>query len=175
MRNKLTFAAIAAGILAFASTSAFAVNSLSAPITITADVPSTDNLTCDSTSVDFGSVAPGQSSDLKTLPCHVTTNDTLGVTLSVYVEGDNALTGTASASNVLAAGNLKAGKTSSNLASLSGASTGNVTGNGLDINSFDSSASAQDQTVYLQLNIPTSQNMDHYTGTLNVVITPNSI
>ena len=172
-------------VAAFASsTLANAQNQATSTVAMQATVPTTDNLTCSGpanfgTSVTYGTAATASVS------CSVTTNDTNGVTMTVYVSGANALTG--SGSNVIpytALGVYLTGGTTgqANLQStFTGLSASGWTGasslggsEGLDIATFADNDTTYNPTLNLQLNLPASTKADTYTGTLNVVITPIS-
>jgi hypothetical protein len=169
-------------VLALATIQAFASNQTTSSIALQATVPTTDNLTC-SGPANFGTSVAYGTPATAAVNCSVTTNDTNGVTMTVYVSGANALTGSGTnaipytALGVYASGasagqtNIQTAYTALSATGWTGATSGEY---GLDLATFADSDSSYSPTLNLQLSVPANTKADTYTGTLNVVITPIS-
>jgi len=164
---------------------AYAANSTSSSISLQATVPTTDNISCPGTTVTFSNMAYGaQNAQTQTVTCAVTTNDTNGVTMTVYTSTGSFMTGSgtnaipASALQVYTTGsasgqnNLQAGYSA--LLPDSGWTGATSGSSGLDVATFADSDSNYSPVLNLQLTLPASTKADTYAGTLTVTITPKS-
>jgi hypothetical protein len=172
-------------VLVLANIAAYGANSTSSTISMSATVPSTDNLTCTGSGA-FSTVTHGTPVTLAPISCSVTDNDANGVTMTVWVASGNAMTG--SGTNAIAASALAVYTTGTttgqtNLATQYTAlsSTGwtglasNPSGYGLDVATFaNSDATYSSVPLNVQLTLPANTPADSYTGTLNITITPIS-
>lgn len=181
MKNTIKFSLMTVAALAVMGwgTYSHAQALVSSAIAISATIPTTDNITCTTASIDFGTTVVDGTSPTGTVACTVSSNDTYGVEMSVYVPGTNALTGVV-ATNVIPATDLLAGASAGSVAALSNVYTGSTTRTGSfgeDIAALGTGGTPivdAAETVYLQLNVPATQPADTYTGTLFVLITPLS-
>jgi hypothetical protein len=173
---------LSSAVLVLANMAAYGANPTSAAIALQATVQSTDNLTCAGTA-SFSNVVFGTPATT-TVNCSVTTNDTNGVTMTVYASNTSFMSGTqsgnaipVSALDVYTSGaatgqaNTQTAYTALAGTGWQGASAGN---SGLDVATFADSDTAYSPVLNLQLTLPASTKADTYTGTLNVTITPIS-
>jgi hypothetical protein len=176
MRNTIKASLMTAAILALMGTTGYAATTSSA-ITLSATIPTTDSITCSTTTVDFGTAIVDGATPTGTVSCTVSSNDTYGVEMSVYVPGTNALTGLVT-TNAIPATDLSAGASAGAVTALSDLFTGStaLTGAfGVDIAALGTGGTpivAAAETISLALHVPATQAADTYTGTLYVLITP---
>lgn len=185
MKNWTRCCLSLSAFLVLANLAAHAANSTSSTVSLQATVPTTDNVSCPGTTVVFSNMAYGaQNAQTQTVTCNVTTNDTNGVTMTVYTSSTNFMTGTGT--NVIPSSALQVYTTGSTTGQANSQTaysalvpdsgwTGATAGNsGLDVATFADSDSNYSPVLNLQLTLPANTKADTYSGTLNVTITPKS-
>jgi hypothetical protein len=177
MKNMIKASFLTTAILALASTGAYAANSTSTTIGLTATVSSFDNISCTQTTLDLNGGTAITASGLSTaqaVNCFVTSNDTSAIDVTAYLPNTSPLTGV-TATNTIPNTDIEwsatSGGTYAAFAPLSG-----------DLSTDDGAIVASSITIgdntpvnfYLKLNVPAAQYADTYSATMTVAITPNA-
>jgi hypothetical protein len=191
MKNMFRTSLVVAAVLALASVGAWAQTYLvptgngvmPASITMSADIGSTDALSCSASGSGYLGkfTAPLTDSAFTgsplTVTCTVSDNESNGVSLLVYTATSGALTGV-NPLNTIAGTSFWAGitgsATSTNFGSVSTydasltADSGVLIYNGTDTVVIPDGASGASAPFYVDFQMPHTQAADHYTGTLYV-------
>lgn len=173
MKNTFKFSALATAILAMASVSAFAANSTTANISLTATVSSFDNITCTQSSVDLNSsnaITASGTTASQTINCSVTTNDAVAQDVVAYLPHTSPLTsGTDTIPNSVIESS-PAGTTWTSFADLT--SFGLTGDDGARVATSVTIGDATAISFLVRLNIPTdgSVKVGNYSGTMTVEI-----
>lgn len=175
MKNLIKVSTLVAVVLALSGVGAYAQNSTTATIGLSATVSSFDNITCTQSSggINFGSsITQSGLTAAQAVNCSVTSNDTSAIDVTAYVPDAAPLTsGSDTIPNSDISWSATSGGTYASFAALSGSLSGN------DGAIVASSVTIGDNTgvdFYLKLNVPAAQPAGDYSATMTVAITPHA-
>jgi hypothetical protein len=178
MKNMIKASFLTTAILALASAGAYAANSTTATIGLTATVSSFDNITCTQTTLDLNNSIAITASGLTTgqaVNCFVTSNDTSAIDVTAYLPIASPLTGT-TATNTIPNTDIEwsatSGGTYAPFAALT--TTGLTADDGAIVASSVATGDSTAVNFYLKLNVPAGQLADTYSATMTVAITPHA-
>jgi hypothetical protein len=179
MKSTIKASFLTSAILALTSVGAYAANSSTATIGLTATVSSFDNITCTQSTLDLNGGTSITASGLTTgqaVTCSVTSNDTSAIDVTAYVPNTSPLTGTTSSSNTIPNTDIEwsatSGGTYTPFAALTG--TGLTADDGAIVASSITIGNNTAVNFYLALNVPAAQPADTYNAVLTVAITPHA-
>jgi hypothetical protein len=175
MKNMIRLSLLVLGVSAFASMGAFAATS--ATVSLSANVGTVESLSCTTSSVFFGELTAGGTSNAQTVVCTVTDNDDGGTDMTMYITRDS-LVGTLNSGNYIPTANISYSLTNAlesftSFVPLNGSYSGSDGAAGF--RNIAQDAVNADANFYLKLAVPEGQAADHYAGTLNIVITPHEV
>jgi hypothetical protein len=179
MKNSIRTSIMVASVLALASMGAYAANSSTTTIGITATVSSFDNIACTQTTVDLnggvGITASGPTA-AQAVNCTVTSNDVAAMDVTAYLPHLTPLTGSGSSSNKLAntliGWNADGSSTFAQFAALSGTLSAD---DGAIVATSVTLGDSVGVDFYLNLSVPVNTKADSYSATLTVAITPHAV
>ena len=178
MRNIVKTAFLVAGVLALTSAGAYADNSSSANIGLTATVSSFDNITCTQTGagISFGSsITASGATAAQAVNCEVTSNDATAADVIAYLPDASPLTGTVSATTIPSTDISWSATSGGTYAPFAGLTqSGYDTDTGAVVQASVTQGTNTAVNFYLELNVPAATVPDTYTATMTVAIIPHT-